>query len=66
MKYSNANDVTDQPVTLDNEATPYATVFFSASPVATSASAVSDIAPDAHLLSLGIKLDTEIFLSEHE
>ena len=59
MNNGTANDATNQNVNLNNESTPYATIFAAASPATTTAAA---IAPDAHFLSLGLKLDTEIFL----
>ena len=52
MNNDAANDTTGQPVTLNNESNPDTGVFS----VATSA-----IVPDSHLLSSGIKLDTELF-----
>ena len=54
-----ANNATNQYVTLDNEATPDIAVLSDA-PAAT-ATAASDIVPDAHFLSLGLKLDNELF-----
>ena len=50
----------NQPFTLNNEATPDATIFAAAAPNATSAS-TSVIYPDAQFLSPGLKLDTELF-----
>ena len=57
-------NATNWPVTLDNEATPYADVFPTANPAVTDSSA-SDISPDAHLLSPGLKMDTEIFSKDN-
>ena len=51
---------TNLPVTLDNEATQYDAVFAFATPAATTVAAVT-IFPNTHLLSSGIKLDTELF-----
>ena len=50
----------DQSVTLDNEATPDSAVLVAAAPAATT-TATSDIAPDEHFLSWGLKLYTELF-----
>ena len=55
MNDNYANYVTDQPITLDNEATPNA-VFFA---VATA------ITPDSYLLPSGLKLDTGIFFKRN-
>ena len=64
MNNNAADDATNQPITLENESTPDATVFAAADPAATAA-ATSAIAPDAYFLPPGIKLDTEIFLKEN-
>ena len=58
IKDNYANGANDQLVTLYNEATPNAAVFAATAP----AVAASVIAPDAHFLSSGLKLDTELFL----
>ena len=50
------NNATNQPATLDNEATPDAAVF------SATAAAVA-IAPDPHFLTSGLKIDTEILLN---
>ena len=59
-----ANNTTDWPITLNNEATPDTTIFYFAAPtvtaVATTATATA-ISPDAHFPSSGIKVDTELF-----
>ena len=52
MNDNSAKDATNLPVILDNGATPYSAVF---------AAATSAIATDAHFLSSGLKLDTELF-----
>ena len=57
MNDDSVNDAIDRPVTLDNEATPDAIFFVVAAPAVTAAA----IAPDAHFVSSGLKLDTEIF-----
>ena len=54
------NDSTNWPISPDNEATLDAAIF-SASIVTATVSNVSDIAPDAHFLSSGLKLDTALF-----
>ena len=63
-----ANDNTNQPATLKNEATLDANIFSttasgtaSAAASAAAASAANTIAPDTHFLSSGLKKDTEIF-----
>ena len=58
MNNKNANNDTDQPVTLVNEANSDAAVFAAGAPAATSV----NISPGAHLVSSGIKLNNEIFL----
>ena len=55
MNDDNAKKTTNQPVTLKNEATPDA-AFFAAAIV---------ISPYAHLLSSGLKLDTELFSKKY-
>ena len=55
MNDDNENKTTNQPVTLKNEATPDA-AFFAAAIV---------ISPYAHLLSSGLKLDTELFSKKY-
>ena len=52
MNDNSAKDATNLPVILDNEATPYSAVF---------AAATSAIGTDAHFLSSGLKLGTELF-----
>ena len=46
------NNANERPVTLDNEATLYASIFSDVAPSATAAAAVA-ISTDAHFLSLG-------------
>ena len=61
MNYDTAKDATDRPVNFNNEATPDAAIL-SDSPVSTTAATItSDIALDAHFLSSGINLNTELF-----
>ena len=55
------NDATNWPITLENESNSDAAVFATTA-TNTTASATSGIAPDAHFLSSGLKLDTGIFL----
>ena len=55
-----ANNATNQPVTLNNGAALDAAVFYNAAPAYT-ATPTTAIPPDKHLLSSGLKLDTEIF-----
>ena len=62
MNDAAANDTTDWPINLNNEATPYNAVFTPATPAVTAATAAAAISPDAHFISSGIKLDTELFL----
>ena len=52
MNNDTVNTATNQPVTINNDATPDSD-FFAAND--------ANIAPDAYFLSSGIKLDTEIF-----
>ena len=54
MNYDSANDATNLPVTLENESTPGAAI--------STVAATTAITPDAHFLSSGLKLDTDIFL----
>ena len=61
MKNDATNGATNQPVNLDNEDNPDTAVFTAVAPVITSAVSDSTIASDAHFLSSGLKLDTEIF-----
>ena len=63
MSYDSANDAIDQPITLENEYTPDTAIFAAAAPVANAAddAATPTIAPDAHFLSSGLKLYTELF-----
>ena len=63
MSYDSANDAIDQPITLENEYTPDTSIFAAAAPVANAAddAATPTIAPDAHFLSSGLKLYTELF-----
>ena len=58
------NDATEQTITLNNEAITDAAVFDTNDPSnpATTAATASTIAPDAHFLSSGLKLDTKLFL----
>ena len=58
-----ANDATERPATLENEATPDTAILSATATATTSAAAAAAyvISPDAHFLSSGLKLDTEIF-----
>ena len=62
MNNSVANGATNRPVTTDNEATPDASVFAAANPATTTTAFSYTIYDDDHLIPLGGKLDTEIFL----
>ena len=55
MNDDSAKKATNQPVTLGKKVTPIAVA-----PAATAATCA--IAPDAHLISSGLKIDTELFL----
>ena len=60
MNENTTNDDTNQPITLNNEVTLDAAVFAAAASSTTAAAFA--IAPDAHFLSSGLKLDTELVL----
>ena len=65
MKYNTHNDATDQPVSLNNEETPGATVFSVTAPAPTAGAAAgavaSTIVPDAHIPPSGQKQHTKPF-----
>ena len=65
MNDNSVNESNNQPITLNNEATPDASVFSVTAPsvtvIATAAIEDAFIAPGTHFLSSGIKLDTELF-----
>ena len=56
MNENAADNATDQPTTLHNWSNPDAAIFDTA-----TLAVGAYIAPDAHFLSAGLKLDTDIF-----